>query len=82
MKNKSYFSFIKPIESLATKKVLQVNPTVAPSRKEPLKTIISVYEYSDSEVKFEKLENVEDCYKYLNIKRQKFSDGIRQFLWL
>jgi len=66
MKNKRYLSILKPFESLATKRVLQVNPTIAPSRKEPEKTLISVYEYNASEVKFEKLDKVEDCYKYLD----------------
>lgn len=65
MRNKRYLSLIKPFESLATKRVLLVNPTVAPSRKEPEKTLISVYEYNTGEVKFEQLENVEDSYKYL-----------------
>ena len=66
MRNKRYLSLIKPFEILATKRVLQVNPTIAPSRKEPEKTLISVYEYNNAEVKLEQLENVEDCYKYLN----------------
>ena len=66
MKNKRYLSLINPFASLATKKVLQVNPTVAPSRKEPERTLISVYEYNVSEVKIEKLDKVEDCFKYLN----------------
>jgi magnesium transporter len=66
MRNKRYLSLLKPFENLATKKVLQVNPTIPPSRKEPEKTFISVYEYNNAEVTFEQLENVEDCYKYLN----------------
>lgn len=80
MRNKRYLSLIKPFEILATKKVLQVNPTIAPSRKEPEKTLISVYEYNNSEVKLEQLENVEDSYKYLlspNISWINF-DGLKK----
>lgn len=65
MKNKRYLNFLKPFEILATKKVLQVNPTIAPSRKEPVKAQISVFEYNNGDVSFQQLENVEDSYKYL-----------------
>ena len=80
MKNKRYLSLIRPFESLATKRVLQVNPTVAPSRKEPLKTLITVYEYSDTEVNLEKLDNVEDCYKYLDTPNKAWInfDGLKK----
>jgi len=80
MRNKRYLSLIKPFESLATKRVLQVNPTIAPSRKEPKKTLISVYEYNNLEVKLEQLENVEGSYKYLlspNISWINF-DGLKK----
>lgn len=66
MRNKRYLSLLRPFEILATKKVLQVNPTVAPSRKEPEKTLISVYEYNSAEARVEQFKNVEDCYKYLS----------------
>ena len=80
MKNKRYLSLIRPFESLATKRVLQVNPTVAPSRKEPLKTLITVYEYSDTEVNLEKLDNIEDCYKYLDTPNKAWInfDGLKK----
>lgn len=80
MRNKRYLSLLKPFEIRATKKVLQVNPTIAPSRKEPEKTLISVYEFNNSEVNFEQVENVEDCYKYLtspNISWINF-DGLKK----
>ncbi len=59
-------SFKRPAESRMTKKVLQVNPTIAPLRSEPEKTTISVYEYNASEVIYKELNEVEDCYEYLN----------------
>ncbi|MEO6844935.1 MAG: magnesium/cobalt transporter CorA [Ginsengibacter sp.] len=80
MRNKRYLSLLKPFEILATKRVLQVNPTIAPSRKEPAKTLISVYDYNNAEVKLEHLENVEDSYKYLsssNISWINF-DGLKK----
>lgn len=65
MPTKRYLSRISPFEIIATKKVLQVNPTIAATRKEPEATIISLYDYNASEVKIEMLNSVEDCYKYL-----------------
>ena len=51
---------------MMTKRVLQVNPTIAPTRKEPEKTIIFVFEYDASIVNCTQLDKVEDCYKYIN----------------
>ena len=66
MKTKRDLSFMRPFEMLTTKKVLQVNPTIAAKRQEPEKTIISVFDYTPAEAKIERLEKVQDCYKYLN----------------
>jgi len=66
MTSERMMMFRKPLESMMTKKVLQVNPTIPPSRVEPAKTIIFVYEYNASGVNFAELDKVEDCYKYLN----------------
>lgn len=80
MRKKGYLSLIYPFERRATKKVLQVNPTIAPSRKEPEKTLISVYEYNASDVQYEQLDIVEDCFKYLhssNISWINF-DGLKK----
>jgi magnesium transporter len=57
---------IKPFEIRATKKVLQVNPTIPPRRMEPEKTVIFVHEFNATECKTGTLDKVEDCYKYLN----------------
>jgi magnesium transporter len=63
-----------------TKKVLQVNPTIAPKRIEPEKTIIFVYEYDASQVDFQQLDRVEDCYKYINSTKNTWInfDGLRK----
>ena len=66
MRTDRYLSFIKPIEKIITKKVLQVNPTVAPIRKEPNKSVISVYEYDSTTVENHHLSSVEETFNYLN----------------
>jgi magnesium transporter len=73
-------SFRKPFVNLMTKKVLQVNPTIAPKRIEPEKTIIFVYEYDASQVDFQQLDRVEDCYKYINSTKNTWInfDGLRK----
>ena len=65
MRTERYLPFIKPLERLITKKVLQVNPTVAPLRKEPEKTAIFVYEYDSVSVDCQELNSIEDTFKYL-----------------
>lgn len=80
MRNEKYLSLIKPFETRATKRVLQVNPTIAPARIEPEKTIIFVYEYDGETVNCEQLEHVEDCYKYINSSKNTWInfDGLRK----
>lgn len=65
-RTKRYLSLFRPFEILTTKKVLQVNPTVAPSREEPDKTIITVYEYDENKIEKVQVDKVEDCYRYLH----------------
>lgn len=56
---------MKPFEMVVPKKVLQVNPTLAPTRKEPEKTQISVFDYNTGQANYQQLTKVEDCYQYL-----------------
>ncbi len=65
MRIKRKSAYLRPFEILTTKKVLQVNPTIAAIRKEPAETSISVFEYNIGEAKFEHLNKVSECYKYL-----------------
>lgn len=65
MKTKRYLARIRPFEIIATKRVLRVNPTIEPIRKEPEKTRISVYDYDVKEATIRQLNKVEDCYQYL-----------------
>jgi magnesium transporter len=45
--------------------VLQVNPTIAPLRKEPEKTVIYVFEYDSTELDCRQLNSIEDTFPYL-----------------
>lgn len=81
MKNKNYLGYlINPLEMLRTKKVLQVNPTIIPQRKEAEEIKIFVFEYSIENCIFSSLNNVEDCYKHLNTKETTWIniDGINK----
>ena len=80
MRRKKYISLLNPFERQVTKRVLQVNPTIAPLRKEPAKTIISVYEYNATEATEEQPDKVEDCYKYLHTPNISWInlDGLRR----
>lgn len=66
MRKKRFLSLLNPFDELISKKVLRINPTLPPLRKEPEKIIISVYEFNADEVKIEQLDKVEDCFKYLH----------------
>ena len=66
MRRKKYLSLTNRFEKQITKRVLQVNPTIAPLREEPAKTIIGVYEYNATEVKAGQPDSVDDCHKYRN----------------
>lgn len=80
MRTERYLSFIKPLERLITKKVLQVNPTIAPMRQEPEKTVIFVYEYDAAEVKCRQLESIEQTFEYLNSTKNVWinMDGLKK----
>jgi magnesium transporter len=66
MRKKRFLSLINPFDELLTKRVIRVNPNLPPQRKEPENVEIYLYEFNAGEVKFEALERIEDCYKYLS----------------
>ncbi len=80
MRTDRYLPFIKPLERLITKKVLQVNPTIPPLRKEPAKSVISVYEYDSTGVHQNKIETIEETFEYLNSKKNVWInlDGLKK----
>jgi len=67
MKKRKYLDIIRnPLELLRTKKVLQVNPTIAPERKEPEEIKIIVYEFDKNRSECIIVNSVEDCFHFLN----------------
>ena len=63
--SKKYISYLlNPLDLIRTKKVLQVNPTIASPRQEPEEIKIFVYDYSVGTLDTKELSEVPDCYKY------------------
>ena len=63
----NYLSYLlNPLELLRTKKVLQVNPTVASLREEPEEIKIFVYDYDASNFIVKELKSVPESFPYLN----------------
>jgi magnesium transporter len=71
---------INPLDLLRTKKVLQVNPTIEPKRKEPEKIKIFVYDYNSEGVNEEEVTSLHACYKYLDSSKASWInvDGLRK----
>ncbi len=81
MNPSKYLSLIKsPLDLIRTQKVLQVNPTIAPERKEPEFTKIAVYDFNVDEVHLHEVKQLEDCYKYLETSNVSWInvDGLRK----
>jgi magnesium transporter len=80
MNPKRYLSLLNPFELLRTKKVLHVNPTVEPIRKEPDQIKIFVYDYDDTEVNVQEVHRLEDAYCYFSTPRVSWInvDGLRK----
>jgi len=67
MGKRNYLDIIlNPLELLRTKKVLQVNPTLAPERKEPDEIKIIIYEFDRDRSECIIVNKVEDCFPFLN----------------
>ena len=78
---RDYFSYLlNPLELLRTKKVLQVNPTIASPRKEPEETKLFVYDYDVNHIDIKALNVVSDCYPYIDPKTVSWInvDGLRK----
>ncbi len=78
---KNYFDYIlNPLQLLHTKKVLHVNPTAPPQRKEPAFSSIKVYEYDKDNFEMKVLKNVEDSFSYLASPHNTWIDvgGLRE----
>lgn len=80
-RSRRYFNYIlNPFELLRTQKVLHVNPTVVPQRKEPEATKIYVYDYNVSESTERSVTKVEECFPYLQSGKITWinMDGLRK----
>lgn len=76
-----YLSFLfNPLDLLRTKKVLKVNPTVPPERKEPDQVRIFVYDYDATSCDVSEWTNPEDTFSFLDSKRISWInvDGLRK----
>jgi magnesium transporter len=81
MNPSKYLDYIlNPFDLLRTKKVLHVNPTAEPSRKEPDHSIISVFEYNKENVTCSKISKIEEAFKYLHSPSNTWIniDGLRK----
>ncbi len=66
MSKRKYLDIIlSPLELLRTKKVLHVNPTIEPARKEPEEIKINVYEFDKDRFEYFTLKTIEDCFRFL-----------------
>jgi magnesium transporter len=81
MKRRNYFSYIlNPLDLLRTKKVLHVNPTVAPERKEEQETRIFVYDYDAVSIEEKEIATVPQCFGYMDSPKVTWLnvDGLRK----
>ena len=81
MSKRNYLDLIlNPLELLRTKKVLQVNPTISPERKEPEEIHIIVYEFDKNRSECITVKSVEDCFRFLNTESNTWIniDGLKK----
>ncbi len=80
-RRKKYLEFIlSPLDLLRTKKVLQVNPTIAPSRVEPDHIKVTVYEFDKNRSEVVELHSVTECFHFLETTSNSWIniDGLRK----
>lgn len=81
MRTPKYISYLlNPLELVRTKKVLHVNPTVVPTRKEPDTIKLFVYDYDQQHIDIKELTEVSACYKYIETPSVTWLnvDGLRK----
>lgn len=71
---------LNPLDLLRTKKVLQVNPTLPPSRKEPEEIKIILYEFNKDKTECITLHSVEETFDFLHTASNTWIniDGLRK----
>jgi magnesium transporter len=81
MSKRNYLDYIlNPLDLLRTKKVLHVNPTIAPIRQEPAEITIIVYEFDSNTSKCITLNSVEETFHFLHTASNTWIniDGLRK----
>ncbi len=81
MRKLKYLDLIRnPFDLVRTKRVLQVNPTIAPERKEPENIQIIVYEFDKDKTECLTLNSVEETFKFLHTTSNTWIniDGLRK----
>ena len=81
MTKRNYFDLIRnPFDLVRTKKVLQVNPTIEPPRKEPDEIKIIIYEFDKNKSECITLHSVEETFQFLNTNSNTWIniDGLRK----
>lgn len=71
---------INPFNLLRTQRILKVNPTVIPERKEPEQINLFVYDYNADDLYEAKLTSVKDCFMFRHSPQVTWLnvDGIRR----
>ena len=71
---------LSPFDLVRTKRVLQVNPTVPPERREPENIQIIVYEFDKDKTECLNLSRVEDTFRFLDTAANTWIniDGLRK----
>ena len=81
LRSGKYLSLLlNPLELVKTKKVLRVNPTITPVRKESDEIKIFVYDYNADNVENTELKAVPECFHYLQSSKISWinMDGLRK----
>ncbi|MFM2358600.1 MAG: magnesium/cobalt transporter CorA [Bacteroidota bacterium] len=81
MKTRQYFTYLfSPLELLRTKKVLHVNPTLPPVRKEPEELKIFVYDYHAKDLQLQVFNEATACFPYADTHTTTWInvDGLRK----
>ena len=80
-RRRKYLNYLlNPFELVRTKKVLHVNPTIVPKRREPDETKIFVYDYNADGSEELSLPDVKDCFPFLESGKITWIniDGLRK----
>ena len=81
LRTAKYLNLVRnPFDLVRTKKLLQVNPTIAALRKEPPETKVFVYDYDNNDVKEHDIKKIDECFSYVDSSKVSWInvDGLRK----